>query len=319
MDTAVDNFVAKYNGVHVDEDGYYGAQCWDLVARYAREVVGCQTLPTGSGGAEGLYRLHPDPIPQYFNVVGNDTSNASQVPPKGAIIVFSAAFSPPWGHTGLCLGADASGVTLLEQNGNYPDGAAYIKKRPWYGISGWLVPKQFNGGEDMINDTDNEFWRWNKLFVQIRGREASREEFRNAAVGQTWLRAMEVLSDSSEADAATNAQAVGAVAVRDNWQGQIESLQAALAVSNKAVSDANAALTTARQQLQDIGVAPTPAQLDAVTKQLAAAEAKAATAQANYEKAHAALVSAQKQTAADTATGNAFLRWLGGILRAFKG
>jgi hypothetical protein len=292
MDTAVDNFVAKYNGVHVDEDGYYGAQCWDLVARYAREVVGCPTLPTGSGGAEGLYRLHPDPIPQYFDVVGNDTSNASQVPPKGAIVVFSAAFSPPWGHTGLCLGADASGVTLLEQNGNYPDGAAYIKKRPWYGISGWLVPKQINGGEVMITKEDE------MVLAQIATGYNPGDNYGYPFVGTTKL------------DDCVNF-----------WltQSQLPATRDALAVSNKAVSDANAALTTARQQLQDIGVAPTPAQLDALTKQLAAAEAKAAAAQANYEKAHAALVAAQKQTAADTATGNAFLRWLGGILRAFKG
>lgn len=56
-------------------------------------------------------------------------------------------------------------------------------------------------GEAMITDSDNEFWRWDKLFVQIRGRMATRDEFRAAAVGKTWLQAMEILSDSTEADA----------------------------------------------------------------------------------------------------------------------
>jgi len=60
----IDQFIAQTNGTHVDEDGYYGAQCWDLVAKYARVVVGCPSFPTGSGGAEGLYRIFADPIPQ---------------------------------------------------------------------------------------------------------------------------------------------------------------------------------------------------------------------------------------------------------------
>lgn len=64
---------------------------------------------------------------------------------------------------------------------------------------------KINASLPPIADTDSEFNRWNKLFVQIRGRNASRDEFRAAAVNRTWLAAMEILSDNPEADAATNA------------------------------------------------------------------------------------------------------------------
>jgi hypothetical protein len=147
----VDQFIAESNGVHIDEDGYYGAQCWDLVAKYARVVVGCPSFPTGSGGAEGLFRLFQDPIGQYFDRIPNDASNPNQLPQKGDVIVWQASFSPPYGHTALVVSADSSGPTVLEQNGNNPGGAAYIKKRSWVGVSGWLRPKTKQRGMMMVD------------------------------------------------------------------------------------------------------------------------------------------------------------------------
>lgn len=154
----VDQFIAKYNGVHIDEDGYYGAQCWDVVARYAREVVGCPSFPTGSGGAEGLYRLFQNPIPQYFDRIANDPNDPNQLPQKGDVMVWTAAWSPPYGHTALVISADSSGPTVLEQNGNNPGGAAYIKERNWTGVYGWLRPKN-KGINEMIEDQDVDILR----------------------------------------------------------------------------------------------------------------------------------------------------------------
>lgn len=76
----------------------------------------------------------------------------------------------------------------------------------------------------MISDVDNEYGRWEKLGYQIRNRHLTRDEFRKSAVGNSWLTAMEALSDDPEADRATQAQEVGRVAVADNWEGQINSL-----------------------------------------------------------------------------------------------
>ena len=158
----VDEFINRYNGVHIDEDGYYGAQCWDVSARYAREVVGCPSFPTGSGGAEGVYRLFQSPIPNYFTRIANNKSDPNQLPKKGDVIVWDKYFSAPWGHTGVCISADSSGVTCLEQNGNNPGGVAYIKKRGWSNISGWLRPKTqpSSGGSIVMNqESGTELYR----------------------------------------------------------------------------------------------------------------------------------------------------------------
>lgn len=79
-------------------------------------------------------------------------------------------------------------------------------------------------GEEMIQDTDQEYSRWRQLAYQIRGRALSRDEFRQSAVGKTWLNTIEILSDDAEAHIATHAQEVGQVAVRDDWEGQINGL-----------------------------------------------------------------------------------------------
>ena len=58
----------------------------------------------------------------------------------------------------------------------------------------------FKEEEVKITDSDNEYARWKKLGRQIRGRTLTRSEFRKAAVGRTWLSAMEILSDNEESD-----------------------------------------------------------------------------------------------------------------------
>lgn len=143
LEQKVDAFVAKYNGVYVDEDGYYGSQCWDLVARYAKEVWGCPFLPTGSGGAEGLYRLYYDPIPQFF-----DRVPAGELR-KGDIVVWSSDFYPPYGHTALLWKREGSTIFVLEEDGSYDpnhdnnaDGVAYIAQRTITSkVAGGLRPK----------------------------------------------------------------------------------------------------------------------------------------------------------------------------------
>ncbi|NBU34394.1 CHAP domain-containing protein [bacterium] len=249
-------FVNKYNGVHIDEDGYYGAQCWDVSARYAREVVGCPSFPTGSGGAEGLFRLFANPIPQYFDRIANNKSDPNQLPLPGDVIVWDASFSPPWGHTAVCISADASGVNVIEQNGNNPGGVAYIKKRGWTGVSGWLRPKK---GTTMavIPDADNYYWRYGqKLAEQLRGRQLSRDEFRQHIVGQTDLRAVEILADDPEADQAQNWQNVGRVAVTDKWDQQIYNLQdqlknQATAYDGK-IAELNTSITTLNTKVDEL-------------------------------------------------------------------
>ena len=146
----VDRFVAKYNGVYIDEDKYYGSQCWVAVARYAREEYGCPAFPTGSGGAEGLFRLYSQPIPQYFDKVTRD-----QLQP-GDIVVWSSDFYPPWGHTAIVWQREGNTLFVLEQDGSKDpngdgkaDGVSYIAQRIITNkVAGGLRPK----GGFIMND-----------------------------------------------------------------------------------------------------------------------------------------------------------------------
>lgn len=139
----VDSFVAQYNGEYIDEDNWYGSQCWDLVARYAREKWGCPRFPTGSGGAEGLYRLFLSPIPDYFYKVP-----ASELQP-GDIAVTTASFYPPSGHTFLVWRREGNTLWCFEQDGSRDyngdgkaDGVAYLVQRNITSkIAGGLRPK----------------------------------------------------------------------------------------------------------------------------------------------------------------------------------
>jgi len=119
------------------------------------------------------------------------------------------------GNTGKSTGAHVHWIVINPQGKRIDPYIRFGHLMTWGGGQKSTSPKTYityntikEGDEKMINDADNEYYRWNKLATQIRGRDLfSRQEFRNAAVGRTWLAAMEILSDDKEANVATaNAQ-----------------------------------------------------------------------------------------------------------------
>lgn len=193
-----------------------------------------------------------------------------------------------YGHIALQL----SGGRVFEENVNMPgttrrlvDGAYVYSARIGSENESWRVGKNphiyrikgYSEGEDMpIPDADNYFWRYNKLMVQVRGRNMSREEFRKNIVGVSDLTAVERISDNPEADQATRWQEVGQIAVRDKWDQQIYTLQDAVRV-------AQADLAAARKLIDELDDRPTAEQLKVVTDQLKLAEERAAKAQADLD------------------------------------
>lgn len=131
-------------GNYIDVDGYYQGQCWDLAAHYAREVVGCPSLPTITGGAEGVYNRFAAPIPDFFTKVKNNPSDVNQLPPAGALIVYGPTSGNPYGHIEIVMGANASGVDVILQDGFNPTQGPIRKFRKWGALPtlGWLVPKK---------------------------------------------------------------------------------------------------------------------------------------------------------------------------------
>lgn len=87
---------------------------------------------------------------QYFQKIANDTSNSSQLPEQGDVMVFDATpkagysntFANPYGHTGICESADDSGYNLLQQNAPASGQVANVTNYPWRyrPCIGWLRP-----------------------------------------------------------------------------------------------------------------------------------------------------------------------------------
>lgn len=156
--------------------------------------------------------------------------------------------------------------------------------------------KEQGSDQMIIQNADNWYNRCNITHWAIRGRELGRDTFAQF-VGKEFLTFVEVCEDDAEANQVSNWQNVGKVAVTDRWDQQIYNLQ---------------------DQLKAMGSRPTKEQLDAVQKQatdladqLAAAKAAGEAAEKKAAELEAEHIEAQK-------TGNAFLLWIGNLLKGGK-
>lgn len=156
------------------------------------------------------------------------------------------------------------------------------------------------GGSEVIPDQDNWFWRMDRLMWQIRGRGLSREEFRKNFVGVPVFRMVEILSDDAEANRALEAQNIGQLALKDNWQGQIYSLQ---------------------DQVKALSSRPTKEQIDVLNKQVTDLTASYNTAQNNAEVAQKALEEAKNKQTEDTKLldeGKGVFSWITKLIERLK-
>ncbi len=218
-------FVNKYNGQSIDYDGVYGAQCVDLAKFYLRDAYG---LSPGSWGDAHAYWNSTNPaILAKFDKVPNGASN---VPKQGDILVYSqnTPGSGGAGHIEIFDRKTGAGKYVsFSQNwgGAYAHMVEHTDNYKY--VLGWLTPKQSTntGGDMPIPDHDNYFGRYNKLMMQVRGREMSRDEFRKNIVGVSDLTAVERISDNPESDRATDYQQ-WALANRASIEKQINDLTA---------------------------------------------------------------------------------------------
>lgn len=223
-----------------------------------------------------------------------------------------------YGHIALQL----SGGRVFEQNVNmggvakrFVDGAWVYASRIASENESWRASKNPHvyrlknyvaegGNMAGIPNAPNWFWRMNKLMDQMRNRGISQAEFEKNFVGTEPFRMVEIISDSPEADQATADQKLGALARRDNWQGQIYGLL---------------------DQVKDLGQRPTKEQLAAVQKQAsdlqtqvetAQSEAAAAKEQARLDRGKAKELELEKIESEKV--GNAFLQWIGRLFGGNK-
>lgn len=260
----ISQWFAKYQGQRVNSCGGLLGECVALVQLYANEVLGvggCPVFPVPY--AKNMVGARPDA----FTWIPNTPSG---VPAYGDIVVFSGAVGGGYGHTGVAIeGSDTNQVRVIQQNDPYGSGMS-IKVYNYNNVLGWLHPKSATptpvpstGGVDVINQGDNEYARANKLHMQVRGRPLQKSVF-DQFVGSTWLHYIEVLSDDPEADAIQHNQDVGAVAVRDNWPGQIYSLQDQLKKATDLVNTLNDRLVKSENSTKTL-----TAQVEALNKKVA--------------------------------------------------
>ena len=217
----IGEWYAQRAGQRLGSRGGITGQCVALVQNYAENVLGVPGTPVFPVPAA---RLMMGTRADYFTTVPNTPSG---VPPYGSIVVFNGRVGGGYGHTGVAIeGSDTNVVRIIQQNDPMGSGAS-IKVYNYNNVMGWLVPKSQavpQGGNDVIINDENNYARANKVHLQMLGRSLDRGIFVKL-VGSSWLRYVEIVGDSQEANNHEAAATVGAVALRDNWQQQIYTLQ----------------------------------------------------------------------------------------------
>ena len=107
----LDEFVKEYEGKKVDYDGYYGAQCVDLVRLYIRLVWGLPQ-PKNIISAYEAY-THWLRCGNGFNEIS--WKSITKIA-RGDIIVFPPTDTNPHGHIAIVLDVTNDEVLCFEQN-----------------------------------------------------------------------------------------------------------------------------------------------------------------------------------------------------------
>jgi len=131
----IQEFLDKYNGKFVDFDGYYGAQCVDLIQQYNKEVFGGGFI-TGQGAAD-IWETYPTDIyDRYLNTI-------DFIPKLGDIVIWKKTTSLPYGHIAIIKTASQLKFTSLDQNWPTGSNCHYVDhnyENPM--VLGFLRPKK---------------------------------------------------------------------------------------------------------------------------------------------------------------------------------
>lgn len=149
-------WLATAPGVAMNPDGHYGLQCVDLVDQYAQDIFGVP-WPQSIGGVTGAKQLLDVAPDEFWIRTDNDPNNPNLVPSPGDVLVFAGSAINEWGHTAVCISADANGMWVVQQDGfappliwadnNWYSGKPAHKAYLGYSsngtgpISGWLTPR----------------------------------------------------------------------------------------------------------------------------------------------------------------------------------
>lgn len=123
-----------------DMDGVFGAQCWDLWAKYSMDVysMSIQDCITPTGYAGGLYTAYP--VSARCGQVYERIPAGDYTPAAGDVAIWDYARYTPYTHVAIVAGDEGiknGSVYVITQN---PDASA-LKWLPAEGLLGYLHPR----------------------------------------------------------------------------------------------------------------------------------------------------------------------------------
>lgn len=141
-------FYDKYNGVAVDYDGAYGAQCVDLFKQYSDEVLGLKNYVVGGNG--GAYNIAYDSRlnPYYDKVSLKDAK-------YGDWVVWNptSETNATYGHVAMFTGMDGNYIKAFGTNQGGPGGAANTINVPSGSVAAVLRAKTFGKGSGKVKSS----------------------------------------------------------------------------------------------------------------------------------------------------------------------
>lgn len=218
--------LAKYN------DGQYPGQCVSLINQYCWRVL---NVPAASWGNAKDWGFNATTL-RYFDKV-----SSKQV---GDILVYPGTASNPYGHIEIFIGNGQA----LQQN-RFLDGMTHIS--PVWSKAPIAILRKKGGQEVVIGSEANWRARFNRLHRQLVRNADMPEAVFKSIQGQDAWKVVENWSDHPESNTLLQYQVTGETATRDNWPGQIYSLQAALKAAQDNAAAVLADNTATKAQLKE--------------------------------------------------------------------
>ncbi|MGD6772445.1 N-acetylmuramoyl-L-alanine amidase [Staphylococcus simulans] len=130
----INNIVNGYLGKYIDFDGYYAYQCMDLAVAYVYDLTDGATRMWGNAKD-----APKNSFPKGWKVIRNE---ASTVPKKGWIAVWTTGIYSTYGHIGIVYnGGNTSQLQVLEQNyDGLANSPAKLRWDNYAGLTHFIIP-----------------------------------------------------------------------------------------------------------------------------------------------------------------------------------